>query len=204
VSRLTIERTFAEQAENDSVRANEHVLLGLLVACDPKWRGGGYWCRCPVHDERTASCRVNAKGGCWRWKCFGCGAGGDAFDLVMKLEGCGFREARRRLVAGTATPAVVAAPKRPEASHVIACERRGCTTGEGLAIGLLVTMAEVVAGLDTGALRGGLIAEPFPGDIRWVCMRCERELRAARRTYALWRMLNAPAPPVRGAERRAA
>lgn len=49
--------------------------------------------RCPFHGERTASLKV------WedRWHCFGCGAGGDIFDLVERFEGCDFSTAFKAL-----------------------------------------------------------------------------------------------------------
>ncbi len=47
------------------------------------------FCRCPFHDEKTASMKVYAKS----WYCFGCGAGGDVFDFVRRYEKCGFPKA---------------------------------------------------------------------------------------------------------------
>lgn len=55
--------------------------------------------RCPLHDERSPSFVVTpAKG---LWKCFGCGAGGDALELVRRAERVTFPEAVRRLAALT-------------------------------------------------------------------------------------------------------
>ena len=50
---------------------------------------------CPFHQERTPSFNVNPerKG----YKCFGCGAGGDAIRFVMEIEGKSFPEALRKL-----------------------------------------------------------------------------------------------------------
>jgi DNA primase len=48
---------------------------------------------CPLHDEKTPSFTVNPEGG--YFKCFGCGAGGDIFELRMKLENLTFHEALR-------------------------------------------------------------------------------------------------------------
>jgi DNA primase len=54
------------------------------------WKG-----LCPFHGERTPSFNVNpARKG---YKCFGCGAGGDAIRFVMELEGKSFPEAVRKL-----------------------------------------------------------------------------------------------------------
>jgi len=51
--------------------------------------------RCPFHQEKTPSFYVSPDLGVW--KCFGCGAGGDLFSFVMKIEGLTFPEAAERL-----------------------------------------------------------------------------------------------------------
>lgn len=51
--------------------------------------------RCPFHQEKTPSFYVNPALGLW--KCFGCGAGGDIFEFVMRIEGLTFAEAAERL-----------------------------------------------------------------------------------------------------------
>ena len=64
------------------------------------WKG-----LCPFHGERTPSFNVNpARKG---YKCFGCGAGGDAIRFVMELEGKSFPEAVRKLaeIYGVSLPA---------------------------------------------------------------------------------------------------
>lgn len=57
--------------------------------------GRNYVGLCPFHQERSPSFNVNPalKG----YKCFGCGAGGDAFRFVMEIEGKGFVETVRKL-----------------------------------------------------------------------------------------------------------
>lgn len=52
---------------------------------------------CPFHQEKTPSFYVSPDKGLY--KCFGCGEGGDAFTLLMKLEAIDFMEAARRLAA---------------------------------------------------------------------------------------------------------
>ena len=42
-----------------------------------------YKCVCPFHKEKTASLSVSPSKQIW--KCFGCGAGGDAINLLEKL-----------------------------------------------------------------------------------------------------------------------
>lgn len=55
-------------------------------------RGGRHWARCPLHGERTASFCIFTDG---KWKCFGCGAHGDAADLYAALHGVSLAEALR-------------------------------------------------------------------------------------------------------------
>jgi hypothetical protein len=46
---------------------------------------------CPLHCERHPSFYVHPEKQIF--KCFGCGAGGDVFDFVMRATGCDFRRA---------------------------------------------------------------------------------------------------------------
>ena len=52
---------------------------------------GDYWALCPFHGERSPSFHVSERRGFFR--CFGCGAKGDAIALAQKLFGMRFREA---------------------------------------------------------------------------------------------------------------
>ncbi len=69
--------------------------------------GRNYVGLCPFHQERSPSFNVNPalKG----YKCFGCGAGGDAIRFVMEIEGKGFLETIRKLAElyGVSMPANV-------------------------------------------------------------------------------------------------
>jgi hypothetical protein len=58
-------------------------------------RGTEYVGLCPLHEDRTPSFSVNPKKGVFC--CYGCGAGGDAYDLVMAVTGCDFRAAKEYL-----------------------------------------------------------------------------------------------------------
>jgi len=51
--------------------------------------------RCPFHDDTNPSLSVNIRG----YRCFACGAAGDAFNLVMRLKGIPFVEAAAFLAA---------------------------------------------------------------------------------------------------------
>jgi DNA primase len=52
---------------------------------------------CPFHSEKTPSFRVNENRS--YYKCFGCGAGGDAIDFVMKYNNMGFYEAVKEVAS---------------------------------------------------------------------------------------------------------
>lgn len=54
-------------------------------------RGRHFWACCPLHSERTASFCVDSEK--QRFKCFGCGASGDAIDFLMKHRGLSFPDA---------------------------------------------------------------------------------------------------------------
>src|ERR1041385_8132310 len=62
-----------------------------------KKTGRNFQARCPFHQERTPSFSVNPEMGVF--KCFGCGAGGDAFKFVMLTEGLNYPEAIRKIAA---------------------------------------------------------------------------------------------------------
>lgn len=66
--------------------------------------GRSYVGLCPFHSEKTPSFSVNEEGGFYH--CFGCGAGGNAFTFVSKIEGLTFPEAVRSLAtkAGVELP----------------------------------------------------------------------------------------------------
>src|SRR4051795_12411935 len=61
-------------------------------------RGRRLWWACPFHDDRNPSFAVDP--GKQRWRCYGCGAHGDAATLVMRLNGLRFPEAIRHLAGG--------------------------------------------------------------------------------------------------------
>lgn len=50
-------------------------------------------CCCPFHKEKTPSLSLKAD----KFKCFGCGAGGDIFDFVMMYFHIGLHDAMKKL-----------------------------------------------------------------------------------------------------------
>ena len=71
-------RTFAKQAR------------GLIV-------------RCPVHADRTPSCSVQNRDGVLLWNCMGCGAHGDALDLIAAVRGLSVANDFRGVLVEAAT-----------------------------------------------------------------------------------------------------
>jgi DNA primase len=57
--------------------------------------GGNFLGLCPFHGEKTPSFNVNPAREIFH--CFGCGAGGNVFAFVMKMEGLSFPEAVKQL-----------------------------------------------------------------------------------------------------------
>ncbi|HEX7126000.1 MAG TPA: DNA primase [Thermodesulfobacteriota bacterium] len=91
-------------------RTNIVELIGEHVAlrkAGQSWKG-----LCPFHGEKTPSFTVNEARGVFH--CFGCGAGGTAFDFLMRREGMTFPEAARALARRVGVP-VPADDLSPEA-----------------------------------------------------------------------------------------
>ncbi|MFZ1988391.1 MAG: CHC2 zinc finger domain-containing protein [Alphaproteobacteria bacterium] len=65
---------------------------------------GEFWACCPFHNEKSPSFHVLDREG--YYKCFGCGAGGDAVEFVMQTENRSYREAMEMLAeeAGVELP----------------------------------------------------------------------------------------------------
>ncbi len=87
-------------SRNDTVREIAERLsiaevIGEYVAL--KRSGSNFLGLCPFHGEKTPSFNVNPAREIFH--CFGCGAGGDIFSFVMKIEGISFPEALRKLAA---------------------------------------------------------------------------------------------------------
>src|SRR5260370_38848019 len=81
-------------------------LVGRVVKFNR--RGRLFWGLCPFHKEKSPSFKVESARR--NYKCFGCGASGDAFKWLMETEGLKFPEAVERL----AQEAGVTLPKRSE------------------------------------------------------------------------------------------
>lgn len=66
-------------------------------------RGNSYWSPCPFHSEKTASFKIDERGGKQRFHCFGCGARGDVIDWLQRTENLSFHEALDRSGQKTTT-----------------------------------------------------------------------------------------------------
>ncbi len=67
-------------------------LVALIGERSPlRQRGRDFWCCCPIHNEKTPSCKIDPS--TQLWHCFGCGEGGDVFGFLMKVDGMSFPEA---------------------------------------------------------------------------------------------------------------
>jgi len=73
------------------VKASTDIVDVVHAYVPLKRRGKTFEARCPFHEEKTPSFKVNPEG--QFFKCFGCGKGGDCFSFVEEIERVSFREA---------------------------------------------------------------------------------------------------------------
>ncbi|RPI27285.1 MAG: DNA primase [Acidobacteria bacterium] len=85
-------------------------LIGSYVTL--KKRGKDYAALCPFHNEKTPSFWVSESKQIF--KCFGCGAGGDAYKFLMLMENLGFMDAVTRLAERQGIPLPKAGSVAPE------------------------------------------------------------------------------------------
>lgn len=100
---------FVEQVKSqiDIVR-----VIGDYVRLKRQGAGERYVGLCPFHSEKTPSFSVHAGHGFY--KCFGCGAGGDAIKFVMEMEGFTFFEALKAIAERNGIPLPRSADYRDE------------------------------------------------------------------------------------------
>ncbi len=105
---------FLDEFEKDQVKRDVDIVsLFSSFGVSLEKRGDSYMGLCPFHDDTNPSLSVDQERGLFH--CFGCGASGDIFDVVMKLRGLDFKEALAYLKNGTAleSPPVPQNPPRP-------------------------------------------------------------------------------------------
>ena len=90
------------------IRSRISIVEVISVYVSLRKAGKNYTGLCPFHEEKTPSFSVNDERGFFH--CFGCGAGGNAFTFLCRLEGITFPEAVKRLAA----KAGVTLPQAPD------------------------------------------------------------------------------------------
>jgi DNA primase len=108
-------RVGQDKIEEVRSRADIVEIIGAHVRL--KRAGRNFVGLCPFHNEKTPSFTVSAERGFFH--CFGCGAGGTAFDFVMRIEGLTFPEALQSLARRYG----ITLPERGEGAGVAAGER---------------------------------------------------------------------------------
>ena len=100
----------------DDLKAQTNIVALIGDVVQLKKAGATHKGLCPFHQERTPSFNVNGDKGFF--KCFGCGAGGDAVKFVELHQKLTFPEAVRYLAqrAGMAVPESQGGPDEREAS----------------------------------------------------------------------------------------
>lgn len=102
---------------SDELKSRVSILAIVGDHVPLKRNGSHYVGCCPFHKEDTPSFVVYHDQG--RWHCFGCGADGDAYEFLQKIEGIDFATAKRRLaeIAGVdldAPPVAIMSSKPKE------------------------------------------------------------------------------------------
>jgi len=85
----------ASAAVRELVRSRTDIVDLISAYVTLRRQGRRYVGLCPFHSEKTPSFTVDRERGLFY--CFGCGAGGDVFEFVMRAHGLSFPEALREL-----------------------------------------------------------------------------------------------------------
>ncbi|ODT73768.1 hypothetical protein ABS71_06595 [bacterium SCN 62-11] len=85
-----------ERSELDDLKDRvDLVELFRGYGLEPRKKGRSWFCRCPFHDDSTASLSITPQERLWN--CFGCQAGGDALEFLRLKEDLDFPDALARL-----------------------------------------------------------------------------------------------------------
>lgn len=100
VKRVKVKLLPTGTADDPIKRVPPPVYFAALTGLEP---GRDGMVSCPLHDDRTPSCRIYDEPD-RGWWCFGCQAGGDVYDLAARLcsvptTGRAFIELRQRIAA---------------------------------------------------------------------------------------------------------
>lgn len=86
----------------EEIRRRVNILDVVSLHVTLRRSGRSYKGLCPFHSEKTPSFHVDPERGFFY--CFGCHAGGDVFDFVMRIGSVSFREAVRELAERAGVP----------------------------------------------------------------------------------------------------
>ncbi len=103
-----------DEFEKDRIKSQTDIVSVITsygIALEKK--GTSFMGLCPFHEDKNPSLSVDQSKGLFH--CFGCGAGGDVFDFVMKKQGVEFKEALAILKGGDLSPKPAAPVKSKEA-----------------------------------------------------------------------------------------
>ena len=81
-----------DEFEKDRIKSQTDIVSVITsygIALEKK--GSSHMGLCPFHEDKNPSLSVDQSKGLFH--CFGCGAGGDVFDFVMRHQGVEFKEA---------------------------------------------------------------------------------------------------------------
>mgnify|MGYP000956513153 CR=1 FL=1 len=76
----------------DEIKRNNDLIALISESVQLVRKGNNYWGLCPFHREKTASFSVSQSR--QRFRCWGCGASGDAIDFIKRRDGVDFNAAR--------------------------------------------------------------------------------------------------------------
>lgn len=102
----------------ERVRSESDIVAVISEYVSLKKNGRNYWGCCPFHNEKTASFSVTPEKGFFY--CFGCHAGGNVINFVMKYENVSFFEAAKILANKLNIPL----PQKDKTPQEIAKERQ--------------------------------------------------------------------------------
>ncbi|MBS3765011.1 DNA primase [Candidatus Bipolaricaulota bacterium] len=86
-----------DRQDIDKVRKKVDIVELVSRYVNLKKSGNNYKGVCPFHEDNDPSLTVDPTKKLWH--CFGCGAGGDVFNFLMKIENLSFPDAVRELAA---------------------------------------------------------------------------------------------------------
>lgn len=103
----------------DKIRKKTDIVELISRYVSLKSSGSSYKGVCPFHEDNDPSLTVDPTKKLWH--CFGCGAGGDVFNFLMKIENLSFPEAARQLAreTGVKIPSDQRSSKEPDLTEIM-------------------------------------------------------------------------------------